>query len=120
MSIITEALARAAMEREAKRLGVEPWQLEMARAVPDSVMRDIVNDFRRGPPERSSIAAEGESKPRLGAVAVERPLGPPPGVNLCDRLMDLQDRIDRAGRERMLARARPQAKRSEHETETKS
>ena len=106
MSIITEALARAALEREAKRLGVEPWQLEMARAVGDADVRGIVNDFRRGPPERSSIAAERESKPRPGAVGVAQPLGPPPGVGLIDKLMDLQDRIDRAERARVLARAK--------------
>jgi hypothetical protein len=98
-----EALSRAQLEAEARRLGVEPWQLEMARAVPDNVMRSIVADFRRGVPERSSIAADSGPS-RQNAVAVERPLGPPPGVNLCDQLMDMQDRLDRAERERLFGR----------------
>jgi len=106
MSIITEAMARAALEREARARGIEPWQLEMARAVPDETVRAIVKDLRSGPAQRSSLADGGSEKPRAGGVAVERPLGPPPGVGLCDQLMDLQDRIDRAERERMLAKAK--------------
>jgi hypothetical protein len=106
---IAEALMRAQLEREARARGIQPWELEMARATPDNVMRDIVRDFRKGPPERSGMGGD-ESKPRQGAVGVAQPLGPPPGVGLCDKLMDLQDRIDRAERERMLARARPASK----------
>jgi hypothetical protein len=102
---MTEAMARAALEREAQRLGIEPWQLEMARAVPDETIRGLVQDLRRGPAERSGLADGGSEKPRAGAVAVERPLGPPPGVGLCDQLVDMQDRLDRAERERMFAQA---------------
>jgi hypothetical protein len=47
MSIITEAMARAALAAEAKRLGVEPYQLEMARAVPTETIQALVNDLRR-------------------------------------------------------------------------
>jgi len=104
---MSEALARAQLEAEAKRLGIQPWELEMARATPTNVVRDVVRDLRNGPAQRSSGMGEEPAKARQGAVAVERPLRPPPGLSLVDQLCDLQDRIDREERARQLAKAGP-------------
>jgi hypothetical protein len=108
MTTIDEARRQAALVAEAKRLGVEPFQLEMARAVGTDVVRDIVKDLRRGPAQRSSSMAEepgAASTPRQGAVAVAQPLRSPPGINLLDALVEHQDRLDRAERAERLARA---------------
>jgi len=105
MSSMSEALARAQLEAEARRLGLQPWQLEMAQAVGDGLVRDLVQDFKRGVPQRSSIASEGPPRERRSAGAVASPLAAPPGISLVDQLCELQDRIDRADRERELAKA---------------
>jgi hypothetical protein len=75
------------------------WQREMVAAVPDAVLRDVVNDSRRGVSEASSMAKTPGApppvaRPRPGNEPT--PLRPPPGVALCDALMDEQDRKDRA------------------------
>lgn len=87
--------------------GLPEWQKEMARVVGDDLVREIVRDHRRGRPEPSSLA--GSAKPAHEPVykggPVERPLGPPPGVALCDALMDVQDKLDRAARAEQFAKA---------------
>src|SRR5262249_53230395 len=81
---------------------IEPWELEMAKAVPDSVVRAIVvdNQNQRGP---SSIAASNkptfrdedrEPQERGTGWAKETPIRPPDGVEWVDRLCDQQDRLD--------------------------
>jgi hypothetical protein len=106
MSIADEARAQAALEAEARRLGVQPFELRMARAVPDDVMRDIVADQRRGVAQPSGLAAESDaprrSMPRGVAVGAEIPLAPPPGVALCDRIADHFAALDRVERARRL------------------
>ena len=46
MTTVDEARRAAALAEEARRLGIEPWQLDMANAVPTDVLRDIVADSR--------------------------------------------------------------------------
>jgi hypothetical protein len=97
MSIADEAREQAALEAEARRLGVQPFELRMMRAVPDDVMRGIVRDQRRGVAQRSGLAPESDAprrEPRV-AVGIERPLAPPPGVALVDRIAEAFDRRER-------------------------
>jgi hypothetical protein len=93
---------------EAKRRRIEPWERDLAKAVPDRVIREIVSDnrSRSGP---SSIAAtasnkrtyeDGEPQERGTGWAKEVPIRPPDGVDLIDRLVDAQDAIDRREREK--------------------
>jgi hypothetical protein len=110
----------AELERAAKPpepFTPEPWQRfdptagmsmppsalrAMADAVPDSVMRDIVAHGTI--PDPSGAGASGQVTAVRGPSGVypntsgwreATPLGPPPGVAACDRLMDEQDRRDR-------------------------
>jgi len=46
---------QAALAAEAKRRGLSEATLEAAKAVPTDLVRDVVSDFRRGPPGPSSI-----------------------------------------------------------------
>jgi len=89
---------------EAKRRGISEATLEAAKAVPTDLVRDLVSDFRRGVSQPSSIAGAPtiQNKQKGTGWSESRPLSNPPGVNLADRLMDQQDRIDRIRRERML------------------
>jgi hypothetical protein len=80
--------------------------LEMARAVPDHVLREIAMRDNRAPTGRpgmipnsqqSSGGAASANVPGSGTGwAHETPIGPPPGVAQADRLMDAQDARDRA------------------------
>jgi hypothetical protein len=76
----------------------------MIDAVPESVMRGIREDARKPNPlaaSQSPITSTSSSQP---TSQVQRgtgyrdavPLGPPPGIEHCDRLVDAQDKIDRA------------------------
>jgi hypothetical protein len=74
----------------------------MVDAVPDSVLADIVS--RGGVPPPSGAGASGQVTAVRGPSGVYPntsgwreavPLGPPPGVAACDRLMDEADRRDR-------------------------
>ena len=73
---------------------------EMAAAVPTSLVRDIVNDSRRGVTPPSSLASDPDKKPEEPTRGTGHydpaPLRPPPGVEICDRLMDVQDLRDKA------------------------
>ena len=103
---------QAEVAAEAKRLGVSEATLEASRAVPTSLVQDIVSDFRRGVAQPSSIAAPSKPKvePKKGTGWSEPlPLSNPPGVDLADRLTDQQDQIDRIRRERMLKGLPPDA-----------
>lgn len=64
---------------------VMPWMLEMARAVPTSLVRDIVNDFRGGPATLRPLARQSEEPPpAVGGGTV--PLGPQPGIAAIDAI----------------------------------
>jgi hypothetical protein len=92
---------------EAKRRRIEPWEREMAQAVPSKVVRDIVSDNRHSVGGPSSIAASNkttfedrEPQERGTGWAKETPIRPPEGIEWVDRLVDAQDEKDRRERER--------------------
>jgi hypothetical protein len=103
MTTIPDAKRNAALEAEARRLGLQAWQLDAIRAVGTDVVRTLVSDFRRGPAQPSSIATKPQVPPAQPLGWREpTPLGPPPGTEFCDRLMDHQDKLDRRDLERRL------------------
>ena len=87
--------------------------LEMAAAVPDRMLRDIVHD-NRAPTGRPGVIPSSQQPSNVrGSGGVpgmgtgwshEISLGPPPGVAQADRLMDEQDRRDRAELARKLGK----------------
>jgi hypothetical protein len=89
---------------KARRLGVQPWQLEMMQAVDDSHVRDLVQDFRRGPAAPSSLVEDKPEDRRPANVAVDVPLGLPAGIRYVDALCDAQDAADRAELKRKLGK----------------
>jgi hypothetical protein len=75
---------------------------EMCNAVPDHVMRGVMRDAR-APTGRPGMIPEQPSnvRPDSGAANTSgwrdaTPIGPPPGVAQADKLMDHQDKLDRA------------------------
>jgi hypothetical protein len=60
---LTDARRRAALEAEARRLCLDPVTLEMSEAVPTSLVRDIVNDSRRGVTEPRSMIEQSKAEP---------------------------------------------------------
>jgi hypothetical protein len=96
---VEEARRREALEREARRRGLEPWQVEAMQAVDDKLMAEIVSDFRRGPSQPSGLLGPSKPEPVKRSAAVERPLESPPGVAILDRLMDNIDAADRRRKE---------------------
>ena len=101
MSTMDDARRNAALAAEARRRGLEPWQLEAMQAVDDKLMREIVNDQRQGVSQPSSLIAEpkGEPKPKGTGWVEPRPLESPPGTNYVDALCDAADAADRRQRE---------------------
>src|SRR5262249_43329894 len=91
--------------REAKQRGISEATLEAARAVPTDLVQSLVRDFSRGVSQPSSIVPSEptiQRKEKGSGWSKPIPLGNPSGVEIADRLMDQQDRIDRIRRERML------------------
>ena len=94
MTTVDEAERQAAREAQARRIGVEPWQLEMATAVPTNLIQDVVREQRHGVAPPSSLIPE---KPQVRGTGWSdpAPLGPPAGAALIDRLVAAQDAKDR-------------------------
>ena len=91
----------------ARQRGVSPTQLRMRAATPDSLMRDIVSDQRRGPARPASIADKPNAEPQRdsrpqGNGWVDAPALPsaPRGDKIIERLIAAQDAKDRAERGR--------------------
>jgi hypothetical protein len=101
---------------------LQEWQRDMLKAVDDKLMRDIVGDFRSYDPSPGKAGPASTVVPVGSAKAIDGGDGakhrgsgwtePPsidnwraPGLEHMDRLMDQQDRIDRAARARELAKA---------------
>jgi hypothetical protein len=61
---VADAKRLAALEAEARRLGLQVWELELARAVPTDEVQQIVKDFRRGPSQPSSIMPTQKEEPK--------------------------------------------------------
>ena len=90
-----DELEQEITQREAAMTGLQPYQVRANRAVSTKLLRDIVNDSRRGPTAPSSLAGPSQSAPRRasGGTTEEKP---PPGIEHIDRMCDAQDRRDRA------------------------
>jgi hypothetical protein len=63
---------------------VTPWMREMAQAVPTSLVRDIVNDFRGGPAQLRPLAPQNEEPPPTVATTV--PIGPQRDIAAIDAI----------------------------------
>ena len=91
---------QAQLEAEAKRRGLTPTEVAMARAVPTDLIGAIVRDNQRNVHDRPG---HPEPKPRVGNGGgwVEPPKVDnwrPPGLDIMDRMMDAQDAQDRQRR----------------------
>jgi hypothetical protein len=78
------------LEAVAKMHGLSVTQYLMRKAVPDSLMRDIVNDFRGGMPQSTSMIPDQPSRPvqRGSGWTPERPLRPPDGIATIDAMVE--------------------------------
>jgi hypothetical protein len=69
----------------------------MVNAVPDAVMEGIRGDAQKPNPVTGSASPQPTNQVQRGSGwAKPIPVEPPPGVAACDRLVDHQDRIDKA------------------------
>jgi hypothetical protein len=92
----------ASMDAETKR--------DLAKAIPDDLARDLHADLARGNPITASPSQLTPDRGGGERVEIrrgtgwqeERKLETPPGIALADRLMDMQDAIDRADLQRRL------------------
>ena len=86
---------------------------EMLAAVPESVMRELRSDAGKpnpitqasSSPLSTTPSAQPQPQRRGSGWREEAPLGPPPGIDHCDRMMDEQDKIDRVELALRLAKA---------------
>ena len=77
---------------------------EMLAAVPESVMRELRSDARKPNPitqaSSSPLTTSSSTQPQPTQRGTgwrdEIPLGPPPGIEHCDRMLDAQEAKDRA------------------------
>jgi hypothetical protein len=87
------------VEAEAKRRGLQPYQVRATQAVGDQLIKDIVADARRGISQSASPippAREKSVRPRGSGWQDAQPVSQPPGVNLIDKMCDAQDRAAKA------------------------
>src|SRR5262245_60420960 len=81
--------------------------MEMAKAIPESVMRGIVADARRPNPANPPTPSQPTTQVQRGSGCIdERPLEPPPGISHIDAMVKAQDAQDRAELARKIAQAR--------------
>jgi len=117
MSATEEARRQAALAEEAKRRGLQEWELEASKAVDDALVRSIVDDFRRGPAQPSSLGTTPDKpkvEPKAGSGWEDAaPLQQPPGIKIIDAMMDQQDKIDRAERIKKALEVAAMSQRSE-------
>lgn len=95
------------LDAEARRRGISITQLKMQMAVGDDLVADLRADARRSNPVTSAsspIPPRPEDRPPARGTGWQdpQPHGLPPGVSACDRLMDMQDVLDRRDLERRL------------------
>jgi hypothetical protein len=84
---------------------------QMMDAVPDALIRELRGDARKPNPvtpssSLSTPAAQSQPQRRGTGWRDEVRLGPPAGIEHCDRLVDAQDKIDRAELALKIAKAR--------------
>jgi hypothetical protein len=78
----------------------------MIDAVPDAVMKGIRADAQKPNPVTGYSTAQPTNQVQRGSGwAKPIPVEPPPGIGLCDRLVDAQDEIDKAELALKLAKA---------------
>jgi len=97
MSAVEDAKRQQALAARAKALGLSEATLEAAEAVPTKLVRDIVNDFRGGLAQPSSIAPKKPAQePVARGSGWSRPLPveQPPGIKYIDQMVDHQDALD--------------------------
>jgi hypothetical protein len=80
------------VRERARLLGISETELRMRMAVPDSLMANIVNDFRRGMPQSTSMLPDQRTAPvkRGSGWVEERPLRPPDGIKLIDAMCEAE------------------------------
>jgi hypothetical protein len=80
---------------------------EMVKAIPESVMRGLRSDAQKPNPVTMGPNPQPQTQPvqRGSGWRDEVPISSPPGIELCDRLVDAQDKIDRAELAMKLAKA---------------
>jgi hypothetical protein len=94
------------------------WQRDLTAAVPDRLVKQIAEDFRRGPPPPgptlpsvrvmgAGTVVDGDTAaPSRGwTEAKSIDTWKPDGLSIMDEMMDQQDAVDRAARVRELAEA---------------
>jgi len=69
---------------------------EMVNATPENVMQGLRADALKSNPVTGGAAPAPQAQRRGSGWIDERPLEPPTGIAHVDRLVDAQDRIDRA------------------------
>jgi hypothetical protein len=87
----------------------DDWAARSQAACPDSLMKQIVEDSRRGgdiharksagPPPKAGQSAEPQDR---SGWRDPLPLRSPDGIEHVDRLVDMQDKLDAAARARQL------------------
>lgn len=119
---VSELEAKAKEEKEAEPFKPkEPWKRydptaqmgmsasavkAMVEVVPD--MRGIAMEQAHGLSAPGMFPASGEGKPivRGSGWQEPKPLEGPPGVAICDQMVDVQDAVDRRELERKLGKRR--------------
>jgi hypothetical protein len=89
-----DPVRQAELAREAREKGLPEYVVEASKAVPDHLVRSIVDDFRKGPSSPSSIAAKPATAEEKRPSFVDPAPLDVPGIKLVDRLCDHQDRLD--------------------------
>jgi hypothetical protein len=104
MSATEDARRQQALANEARRRGIPEWQLEMANAVGTDLLRDLVADSKRNSQPSSMIAKPKiDEAPRGSWGTGSVPLAQPPGVDLIDRMVATQDKLNAAQKVQELA-----------------
>jgi hypothetical protein len=100
---VHDELGKQRRAAEANAQGRQEWELDAERAVPTSLIRDIVSDAYRGIAQSTSMIPDrqrSQDRPRAASGGTV-PIQPPPGINYIDRMCEAQDRIDRAAAARV-------------------
>jgi hypothetical protein len=81
---------------EARRRGVEPYQVRATQAVNNRLMADIVADFRRPLSQSASMISQSSKAPARGNGWVDPPpLKPPAGIAVIDKMCEAAAQRDR-------------------------
>jgi hypothetical protein len=110
---------RVSEVERARALGAPEWVVEAIKNCPTDFIQDIRKDHQNAPRGPSQAGASGQitkvssnaglpGTVNTGGWREPPPLGPQPGINHVDRLMDAADRADRAAliqREEAIRRA---------------